>query len=202
MLAVGAIAAAIPGLTVWSFGHTSVSIPATVHFYAVGLTALAASAASLALTVVGARFKDTRTVLIGTAFAVMAALLALHGLATPGVLFPEYHYGAVMLTGGATLPAGAAILALSAFPLPRFLRGVKSLLVLQSVLLTIVFGIGIVALLVPSILPNVPAANSPAACAGSTMAWTGCSRSAVRDAPAGRSRVTTRTERAPESDLT
>jgi putative nucleotidyltransferase with HDIG domain len=165
MLAVGAAAAAIPGLTVLAFGHTSVAIPAPVHFYAVGLTAFAAFAASAALTVIGARFKDTRTVLIGTAFAVMAALLALHGIATPGVLFPEYHYGVVMLTGGATLPAGAAILALSVFPLPRFLRGVKPLLVLQGVLLTIVLGLGTVALFVPSILPNVPAANSPAALA-------------------------------------
>ena len=41
------------------------------------MTALGAAAASLALTVIGARFSDTRTVLIGTAFAVMAALLAL-----------------------------------------------------------------------------------------------------------------------------
>ena len=67
-------------------GHRSTSI-ASVHFYAVGVTALAAAAAAVALTVVGARFKDTRTVLVGTAFAAMAALLALHGLATPGFLF-------------------------------------------------------------------------------------------------------------------
>lgn len=162
-LVVGAAVAAIPGLTEWAFGHTSVSIPANVHFFAVGLAALAAAAASLALTLIGARFNDTRTVLIGTAFAVMAALLALHGIATPGVLFPEYHYGAVMLTGGATLPAGAAILALSAFPLPRFLRGVKPLLILQGALLTIVIALGGVALFFPGVLPKVPAANSPAA---------------------------------------
>ena len=165
VLVVGAAAAAIPGLTEWAFGHTSVSIPNTVHFYAVGMTALAATAASLALTLIGARFNDTRTVLIGTAFAVMAALLALHGIATPGVLFPDEHYGAVMLTGGATLPVGAAILALSAFPLPRRLRGVKPLLVLQGSLLTVVVGLGVGALLYPSFLPTVPAANSPLALA-------------------------------------
>jgi putative nucleotidyltransferase with HDIG domain len=76
------------------------------------------------------------------------------------VLFPKDDYGAVMLTGGATLPAGAAILALSAFPLPRFLRGVKQLLILQGALLAVVLATGIVALADPSVLPTVPAARS------------------------------------------
>ena len=163
VLAIGGAVAAVPGLVEIFYGHTSVSIPPHVHFYAVGMTALAASAASLALTVIGARFRDTRTVLIGTAFAVMAALLALHGISTPGVLFPASQYGIVMLTGGATLPAGAAILALSAFRLPPFLRGVKPLLLLQASLLVIVIGLGSLGLFVPSVLPEVPAANSPLA---------------------------------------
>jgi HD-GYP domain-containing protein (c-di-GMP phosphodiesterase class II) len=159
-LLVGVVACAVPGLTELAFGKTSVSIPASVHFYAVGMTALVAAAASLALTAIGARFSDTRTVLIGTAFAVMAALLALHGISTPGVLFPSEQYGAVMLTGGATLPAGAAILALSTFELPSFLRGVKPLLILQAVLLVLVFAVGITGMADPGILPRVPAANS------------------------------------------
>ena len=76
--------------------------------------ALAAAAAAVALTIVGARFSDTRTVLVGTAFAAMAALLALHGLSTPGFLFG--YSGVLALTGGATLPVGAAILAFSVLP--------------------------------------------------------------------------------------
>jgi HD-GYP domain-containing protein (c-di-GMP phosphodiesterase class II) len=159
-LVLGAAVCAIPGITELAFGKTTVSIPAPVHFYAVGMTALVAAAASLALTAIGARFSDTRTVLIGTAFAVMAALLALHGISTPGVLFPKNQYGAVMLTGGATLPAGAAILALSTFRLPSFLQGVRPLLILQAILLVAVFGIGIVGMAFPSILPEVPAARS------------------------------------------
>jgi putative nucleotidyltransferase with HDIG domain len=153
-------AAAAPAMVEWRFGETPVSISPTVHFYAVGMTALAAAAASVALTGIGARFSDTRTVLIGTAFAVMAALLALHGLGTPGFIFPEYQYGIVVITGGLTLPAGAAILALSAFELPSFLRGVKPLLVLQLALLTAIMGLGVAGLFYPSILPTVPAANS------------------------------------------
>ena len=46
----------------------------------------------------------------------MAALLAVHGLVTPGVLVGQN--GVIALTGAATLPVGAAVLALSA--LPRF----------------------------------------------------------------------------------
>jgi HD-GYP domain-containing protein (c-di-GMP phosphodiesterase class II) len=159
-LAAGVAIAALPGAIELAYGQTPVAIAGTIHFYAVGMTALAAAGASVALTVIGARFDDTRTVLIGTAFAVMAALLALHGIATPGVIFSKYQYGAVMLTGGATLPAGAAILALSAFTLPRFLRGVKPLLILQAALLAVVFAIGAVALFFPSVLPEVPAARS------------------------------------------
>ncbi len=163
MLALGLAAAFLPALAEWAFGHTHVSVTVQVHFYAVGMTALVAAAAAVALTLMGARLQDTRTVLIGTAFAVMAALLALHGIGTPGVIFPSSGYGVVMLTGGATLPAGAAILALSAFELPRFLRGVKPLLILQVVLLVLVFGIGITGLFYPAVLPEVPAANSPLA---------------------------------------
>jgi len=43
----------------------------------------------------------------------MASLLALRGLATPGVVVGSN--GVVSLTGGATLPVGGAILALSVF---------------------------------------------------------------------------------------
>src|SRR5581483_4558103 len=131
----------------------------TIHFYAVGMTALGTAVAAFVLTAIGARFADTRTVLIGTGFAVMAALLALHGISTPGFLFPKDGYGEVMLTGGATLPAGAAILALSAFRFP-FLRRVGPLLVLQAVLIAAIIGLGVRGLVEPSRVPKAPAADS------------------------------------------
>ena len=52
--------------------------------------------------------------LLGTAFSVMAGLLSLHGIATPYYFVGEN--GVVSFTGGATLPIGGAILALSAIP--------------------------------------------------------------------------------------
>jgi HD-GYP domain-containing protein (c-di-GMP phosphodiesterase class II) len=164
-LVLGGVVAGLPVAAERAFGHTSVDIAPLVHFFAVGMTALAAAAASVALTLIGARLGDTRTVLIGTAFAVMASLLALHGLATPGVIFSSSEYGVVMLTGGATLPAGAAILALSVVRLPTLLQGVRPLLVLQAALLAIVAALGAIGLAFPGILPELPQASSPLALA-------------------------------------
>src|SRR5258707_1984413 len=163
VLVVGAVAGAAPAVVHVLWGDVNVNFTGEMHFYAVGFSALVAAGAALGLTIVGARRSDTRTVLVGTAFAVMASLLALHGFSTPGVWFG--NNGVVAITGGATLPAGAVILALSILPLPRGLRSVRSLLVLQGVLLVAVLGLGISALVVPSLLPPVPAPNSSAAMA-------------------------------------
>ena len=52
------------------------------------------------------RRRDGRTVLLGAAFSTMTALLAVHGLATPGVLAGPN--GVVAFAGAASLPAGAS----------------------------------------------------------------------------------------------
>ena len=102
----------MPYVAIRAYGHKHVMPGMYVHFIGVGVTALVAAVASLALTIVGARRNDGRTVIVGMAFSVMAALLAIHGLATPGVLVGMS--GVISFTGGATLPVGAALLALSA----------------------------------------------------------------------------------------
>jgi hypothetical protein len=158
---VGVVAAAAPAVVHVVWGTVEVEPTAAMHFYSVGFSALVAAAAALALTIVGARRSDTRTVLVGTAFAVMASLLALHGLSTPGFWFGDN--GVIALTGGATLPAGALILALSVSPLPRVLQSVRPLLVLEGVLLLVVLALGFSALVWPSLVPSVPAPNSHAA---------------------------------------
>ena len=146
ILAIGTVAAGLPALLEWTAGGHHVQIDGRVHFYAVGFTALAAAAACVALSVVGARFDDKRTVLVGGAFGVMGALLALHGLATPGFIIPKMN-GVIMFTGGATLPAGAALLTLSSFGVPRRLNlGVKGLLCIEAVLLAAILGLGISAM--------------------------------------------------------
>jgi HD-GYP domain-containing protein (c-di-GMP phosphodiesterase class II) len=158
-LLIGALAAGLPALVEWAVGHHAVTIDGHVHFYAVGFTALTAAAACVALSVVGARFNDVRTVLVGTAFGVMAALLALHGLATPGFIMAPKMNGVIAITGGVTLPAGAALLWFSSFRFTRRL-GVKRLLALEGVLLAVVLGLGLSAILDPTGLPPVPHANT------------------------------------------
>ncbi|MEK6275290.1 MAG: HD-GYP domain-containing protein [Actinomycetota bacterium] len=157
-LALGSLLALAPSVTINALAHRHAHFTAQVHFSGVGLTALAAAFAAIALTIVGARRRDARTVIVGTAFTAMAALLALHGIATPGILFGMN--GVVAFTGGATLPVGAAVLALSALPSLRRPRDVRPLIALQVVLLSAVLGVGVLGLLVPSAVPSVPQAQS------------------------------------------
>jgi MFS family permease len=158
VLALGSAVALVPSIAINAFAHRHAHFNGQVHFSGVGLTALAAALAATALTVAGARRRDARTVIVGTAFSVMAGLLALHGIATPGMLVGRN--GVVGFTGGATLPVGAAVLALSALPSLRRPRDVRPLIVLQVVLLAGVLALGAVGLLVPSSVPSVPEAQS------------------------------------------
>jgi putative nucleotidyltransferase with HDIG domain len=160
-LVVGGALAAFPLATMHFFSHQKVQFSGEFHFTAVGLTALVAAIAAVALTIVGAKRQDGRTVLVGTAFSAMAALLALHGIATPGVLVG--YNGVVAFTGGATLPVGGAVLALSALPALRRPSGVRPLLALQFVLLIAIIALGAVGMLKPSTVPGVPEAGSRAA---------------------------------------
>jgi HD-GYP domain-containing protein (c-di-GMP phosphodiesterase class II) len=161
LLTLAGAAVAGPALLLGFVGHHAVHLSGTVHFAGVGVSALAAAAAAVALTAVGARRNDGRTVLVGTAFSVMAALLALHGLATPGILIGQN--GLIALTGGATLPVGGAVLALTALPSLRRPRDVRRLVVLEGALIAAVLALGALGMLDPSLVPGVPAAGSAAA---------------------------------------
>ena len=163
VLALAGLAAAVPPFLLHMFAGDMVSVDGIIHFVGVGMTSLALTAAAGTMTIVGARRRDGRTVLVGTAFSVMAALLALHGLSTPGVIV-EMN-GVVAFTGAGTLPIGAAILALSVLPALRRPESVGPLLVLQAVALAAILGLGLTALLAPSLVPPVPEPNSPPALA-------------------------------------
>jgi hypothetical protein len=158
-LALLGIGAVLPAAVMFSFGHHSPGhLGTNVHFIGVGISAVLASVAAFGLTLVGVRRNDGRVVLVGTAFTVMAALLAIHGLATPGVLIG--YNGVIALTGAATLPVGGAVLALSALPGLRRPKGIHALLVLQAAALVGVTGLGVVGMAFPSVVPSVPAPSS------------------------------------------
>jgi putative nucleotidyltransferase with HDIG domain len=154
--------AVVPGASLHFLGHDSPGhLGMKVHFIGVGVSAAAATFAAFALTLVGVRRKDGWVVLVGTAFTVMAALLAIHGLSTPGVILG--YNGVIALTGAATLPVGGAVLALSALPGLRRPQGIYALLALQVVLVIAVIGLGVAGMAFPSLVPSVPEpASKPA----------------------------------------
>jgi HD-GYP domain-containing protein (c-di-GMP phosphodiesterase class II) len=147
-----------PAAILHFFGGHEVHIAGGVHFFGIGVSAGLAWVAAVSLTMAGVRGQDGRAVLVGTAFSVMAAILTVHGLSTPGFLVDDN--GVVAVTGAATLPAGGAVLTLVALPVARTPRGVKPLLWLQGVLLAIVATVGTIGILVPSTVPSVPDAGS------------------------------------------
>src|SRR4051794_12463275 len=140
------------------FGHREAHFTAPVHFWLVATTASVAAAASIGLTIAGARARDGRTVLLGAAFSTMTALLAIHGIATPGIVVGAN--GIVALFGGASLPVGGAVLALSALPAMRRPPSIRWVIALQIGLAALVIGLGTVGLLVPSAVPGVPRPGS------------------------------------------
>jgi hypothetical protein len=152
---------ALPAATLLLVGRNHVHLGNGAHFYGVGFTALAATAAAVVLTAVGVRRNDTRTVLVGTAFTAMAALLALHGLATPGMIVG--FNGLVAFTGGATLPVGAAVLALAILPAMNSPQAIRRLIVLDVALVAAVAAVGTVGMLRPDLVPSVPEPSSPLA---------------------------------------
>jgi putative nucleotidyltransferase with HDIG domain len=160
MVGAGAV---LPGGLLHFFGNDQVHFGAGVHFYGVGVSAVAASFAAIALSVGGARRGDGRVVLVGTGFTIMAALLAVHGLATPGLIVGMN--GVIALTGAATLPVGGAVLALSAIPALRRPHGIRSLVVLQIVGVVAILTLGVVGMAIPSAVPSVPEPGSPVAIA-------------------------------------
>jgi putative nucleotidyltransferase with HDIG domain len=155
--------AVIPGGLIHYYGHDQVHFGAGLHFYGVGVSALAAALAAIALSVGGIKRGDGRVVLVGTGFTVMAALLAIHGLATPGVIIGMN--GVIAFTGGATLPVGGAVLALSALPSLRRPTGIRALVVLQIVSVAAILSLGIVGMTFPSAVPSMPQPGSPTAVA-------------------------------------
>lgn len=161
LLAFAASAVVVPPALLHFLGRETVYIGGWIHFAGVAVGAGLATAAALALTIAGARRRDARAVLVGCAFSVMATLLCLHGLTTPGV-FVEMN-GVVAFTGAATLPVGAAILALSALPSLRRPEAVRPLLWLLGGSIALIVGLGITALVDPALMPSVPETGSPAA---------------------------------------
>src|SRR6266542_3482061 len=155
-----ATCAVVPVGLLIAIGDRHVMPPMWAHFYGVGVSALVATAAAVVLTTVGAREGDARTVIVGGGFALMAALLAVHRLVTPGVLVGMN--GLISVTGAATLPVGAAVMTLSALPAFTGRYAIPRVLVVEAVLGAAIVVLSLLGALVPSLVPGVPAPRSAA----------------------------------------
>jgi putative nucleotidyltransferase with HDIG domain len=153
--------AGLPVVFLLTEGDRPVVVAPIAHLLAVCVAAGIAGAASVALTIAGARRHDGRTVLLSAAFSTMTALLLVHGLATPGVIVGDN--GVIALAGGLSLPVGAMVLALTALPSLRRPRDVKEMVLFQIGLFVLVLDLGVIGLLFPDFVPGVPQAGSPAA---------------------------------------
>jgi putative nucleotidyltransferase with HDIG domain len=158
-----AAAAAIPVLMLAVGGQQPMILKGGAHFWPVVLSAGTAAVVAGALTAAGVRVRDGRSILLGTAFSTTAALLAVHGFATPGLLVGPN--GVIALAGGISIPVGAGLLALTALPGLRRPKRIAPLLVLQAVLAAGIVVLGVAALVVPSIVPPVPEAGTAPAMA-------------------------------------
>ena len=157
LAALAAWAVGVPAV-LHAFGGREVIIASWVHFALVAAGALVAAFASIWLTILGARANDGRTVLIGAAFSTMTALLAIHGLATPGIIVGPN--GVIALAGAASLPAGGAVLALTAVPAMRRPLRMRPVLIIQAALAVAILLLGGIGLADPAAVPSVPAASS------------------------------------------
>jgi putative nucleotidyltransferase with HDIG domain len=156
-----AVVSVAPIAVVATLGSHHVMATPPVHFWLVAAAAGLAALASAALTVAGVRARDGRAVMLGTAFSTMTALLAVHGLATPGMLVGPN--GVIAAAGGLGIPTGAALLALTALPSLRRPRRIRPLLGLQAAGAVLVIVLGALGMAVPERVPSVPAAGTPVA---------------------------------------
>ena len=155
--------AVVPVASLLAFGGVQVLPPMWVHFYGVGVSAAVATAAAVVLTTVGAREQDSRTVIVGGGFALMASLLAVHGIVTPGVIVGSN--GLIALTGAATLPVGAAVLALAALPPFSGPSAIRRILAVEAVLGAAIVVVSVLGAAVPRLVPALPTARSATAIA-------------------------------------
>jgi putative nucleotidyltransferase with HDIG domain len=163
LVLVAAAAAAPAAVLHFLSGEGAAPIQASGHLAIMAIGSTIAAAASVGLLVGGVRARDARAVISGGAFAAMTLLLALHGLATPGVIFQEN--GVVAAAGGTALPVGGALLTLAAVPSLRRHRDVRRLAARFAALLVLIAAAGAVALAHPAILPALPKPGDPLAVA-------------------------------------
>ncbi|HEX4011590.1 MAG TPA: HD-GYP domain-containing protein [Solirubrobacteraceae bacterium] len=154
-------AALFPALLIGIAGTHMLMFPAAFHMIVVGLAGALAGAAAITMSIIAARLNDGRAVLLGMAFAVIAEMLVVHALATPGALLGDN--GVVQVAGAMNLPVGGTILAASGLPLLRRPRHASLVLRVEVVVVVALAVVGAVALAFAAQIPVVPNPSTTAA---------------------------------------
>ena len=154
-------AAVVPTLAIAVSAGQMVMIPAFLHLYVVALAGLLAGGAAITMSIVAADRNDGHGVWLGMAFSVIATMLVIHGLATPGTIVGSN--GLVQVAGVLNLPVGGTILAASGLPMLRRPRQVNRLLAGQLAVVGLLAIAGAVALADAHVIPMVPTPSTTAA---------------------------------------
>jgi HD-GYP domain-containing protein (c-di-GMP phosphodiesterase class II) len=142
-------------------GTHMVMIPGAVHLVVVGTAGLLAATAAVVMSIVSARRNDGRTLWLGMSFSVMAGMLVIHALTTPGEI--EGPNGVVQVAGVLNLPIGGTLLAAIALPIWRRPPNVRLLLRAQFAIVAALVVIGAILLDMADRIAAVPAPSSLAA---------------------------------------
>ena len=152
------LAAVIPTLFLAYAGTGMFMLAAGLHIAAVGVAGALAVAASVAMSIIAMRRNDVHALWLGMGFSVMATLLVIHALATPGIFLPAN--GLVQIAGALNLPIGGTILAASGLSVLRRPRHIKLLLGLQLAVVGELALIGGLILVSAPVIPFVPSPSS------------------------------------------
>ena len=155
------LAGLVPTLLIAYSGTQMFMVAPGLHIAVVGVAGMLALAASVTMSVIAMRREDVHALWLGMGFSVMATLLVIHALATPGIILPAN--GLVQLAGALNLPVGGAILAASGLSVLRRPRRIKLLLGLQLAFIGELAIAGALILVSAPVIPAVPAPSTLAA---------------------------------------
>lgn len=151
----------VPAVLLIAANMVMVMFIPVVHMVVVGVAGALAASCAIWMSIIAARRNDGRAVWIGMAFSVIATMLVIHGLATPGVILPAN--GLVQVAGALNLPVCGTILAASGLPILRRPRNVQRLLRIQFLVVVALAMAGAFALLFSTLIPVVPDPSTPTA---------------------------------------
>jgi len=94
----------------------------TLHFWVVGVTAVAAAIAACVVILSARTLRETRLLFLALAFVCVAGIFSVHGLLTPGYIADEF-YASVAVSSWFSIAAAAVLVALSAVEPPVAIDG-------------------------------------------------------------------------------